>query len=539
MSQKTRLTSLALFFLYVYLVGHFNVASSFTIGRSPSLIVVYPNKSSPSWRNAASSGTDTTCLQAKKQSRSTLLNPINDDKRNRVGTAEDSQEFEEVYGAKFFGGSAVKEELFDEALEEQADKLIALYSNSKRTKAGEDSLAQTYSRFADEDAFDPTCRNFAQVLQAAMNQALYLPLEQKQETDALFNQIYSPTLEWNTPFSRAKDSKNPLDELTNSLNFFKRVDVAIISVKKTKKKNGSDGNDGRKFSDKQVESMQIRWEISVIWPNLWESRVLVSGTSDVIVDMERMMILSQKDCMDCGGKDGQDVIRTIAPQIQPRFWDLYHIGMTPSAEMMPRMDPGSAKRGALSNYKLFEIPPRLVLQPTIVDEGGRDAREAEAIPNHAFTCVIKTTGSKAQRYTTTSPVEVSIRRLDDQSSSIISWNIPVTPEFVSYYDELPLGDVMEGATNNYCYQPKRLVATMPFGGYAQDKDVSDVRKKLYEQITRDGLKPKLVDGMPQFFFLNNDTKACFTADGGLGMAVYEWRPKFAKSNEVGIELEFE
>jgi len=60
---------------------------------------------------------------------------------------------------------------------------------------------------------------------------------------------------------------------------------------------------------------------------------------------------------------------------------------------------------------------------------------------------------------------------------------------------------------------------------------------LYEQVTKDGLRPKLVEGRPQFFFLNNDAKACFTADGGLGMAVYEWRPAFVKSNEVGIELE--
>ena len=61
---------------------------------------------------------------------------------------------------------------------------------------------------------------------------------------------------------------------------------------------------------------------------------------------------------------------------------------------------------------------------------------------------------------------------------------------------------------------------------------------MYEQIVKDGLKPKLDEGnRPQFFFLNNDAKACFTADGGLGMAVYGWRPEFADANEVGIELE--
>ena len=46
------------------------------------------------------------------------------------------------------------------------------------------------------------------------------------------------------------------------------------------------------------------------------------------------------------------------------------------------------------------------------------------------------------------------------------------------------------------YESRRLVATLTFGGSAQDKEVSaDVRKQLYEQVTKDGLyKPKLVDG---------------------------------------------
>ena len=54
----------------------------------------------------------------------------------------------------------------------------------------------------------------------------------------------------------------------------------------------------------------------------------------------------------------------------------------------------------------------------------------------------------------------------------------------------------------------------------------------------DGLNPKLDEnGRPMFFFWQNDAKACFVSDGGLGMSVYEWRPKFANGNAVGIELE--
>jgi Ni,Fe-hydrogenase I small subunit len=78
---------------------------------------------------------------------------------------------------------------------------------------------------------------------------------------------------------------------------------------------------------------------------------------------------------------------------------------------------------------------------------------------------------------------------------------------------------------------------VPYGGFPQDPEVPGIRKKLYEQVMKDGLKPKLDENnRPQFFFRQNNVKACYT-EGGLGMSVYEWRPKFVESNEVGIELE--
>jgi hypothetical protein len=82
----------------------------------------------------------------------------------------------------------------------------------------------------------------------------------------------------------------------------------------------------------------------------------------------------------------------------------------------------------------------------------------------------------------------------------------------------------------------RQVATVSYGGNAQDEEISNIRKQLYDQVLKDGLKPKFdEDGRPQFFFWQNDVKTCYTEDG-LGMTIYEWRPKFSSSNEVGIEL---
>lgn len=436
----------------------------------------------------------------KKQTRSSLLQP-NDSEQKKI-----SEPTEEVYGAKFFGGSAVKTELLDEEIETRADKLETLYPKIEEERG-------IYARFMDSNAFpDDYARNVAHRMQSAVNYALF-------EGESPGSPLYSNTFTWKTPFQKSGDT--PTEALTNSLNFYKRVDVAIIAAKSTGE-----------------NKVQVRWEISLVWPNLFESRVLLTGTSDLELD-GNLMITFQMDKVDTGGMDGQNIIKAIKPQLDARFWDLYHIGMSPSAELLPRCETPMGI-GVFSNYKLFEIPPRLVLQPTLVDTLGREARAAQIIPNHAFSSIIKTTGPKSQRYVPTSPVEVNIRRGED-SKTVISWNIALPPEFISYKDELIIGDVEdemeEGAECSYSFQPRRRVATLPFGGMPQDLEVAEVRKKLFDQVVKDGLRPKLYNGKPMFFFLQNDAKACFTADGGLGMAVYDWRPRFAESNEVGIELE--
>merc|ERR1712071_681149 len=183
-------------------------------------------------------------------------------------------------------------------------------------------------------------------------------------------------------------------------------------------------------------------------------------------------------------------------------------------------------------------------------------RLAEGIPNHAFTTAIRTTGPKTQRYVPTSPVQVNINRKkkNDETDSYqeIEWTIYLPPEFLSTCSEsgLPMVDQENDAddedenhdeviTSKYAWEPRRLVATLPFGGSPQDLEVTKIRQQLYEKVVvKDGYKPKLDEnGRPIFFFWQNDCKACFTSDGGLGMAVYDWRPKSAKGNEVGIELE--
>ena len=166
--------------------------------------------------------------------------------------------------------------------------------------------------------------------------------------------------------------------------------------------------------------------------------------------------------------------------------------------------------------------PRLVYKPTRIDTtNNREDAFAQVIPNHAFCTLIKTMGPKRQRYIPASPVEVQLSR-SLEGDTKISWRVPISVELQTN-SVLPLpGDDPETLpkakpTAEYVYEEKRQIATIPYGGAPQDEEVTAIRKQLYEQVIKDNLKPKLDEtGRPQFFFLQNNAKACYT-DGGLGM----------------------
>mmetsp|Transcript_26881 Transcript_26881/g.77494 ORF Transcript_26881/g.77494 Transcript_26881/m.77494 type:complete len:548 (+) Transcript_26881:171-1814(+) len=483
-------------------------------------MVVTRMSSSSDDESSSSSSTATKSEAAegsKKQTHSSAVPTIERDPDDEITS-------EKVFGAEFFGGTKVKEELFDPVAEDRAAEL----ARQERDALQLDGGRTVYRRFEDTTCFvDGEAADVARRLQAAINGALY-------DEDEVVP-MYATNFDWTTPFPRAKGSQTPLDELTNALSFYKRLDLAIVGGRSLP---GSDGDSAR-------NEMEFRWEVSVEWPNVWESRVLLTGTSRIVLDASSGKIVSQTDKLD----GGDTVVAAIGSQLNPRFWDLYHIGMTPSAELSPRLQPrGDVKKGLFSgSYELCEVPPRLVIQPTLLDLGGRDERIAQVIPNHAFSTIIKTTGPNKQRYVPVSPIEVAISRDAEAGANRVTWSIPIAPEFLAAAGsdgELPLPAPDQDtsadaqAESGYKLQPRRLVATVPYGGNPQDEDVSNVRKELYDAIIKDGLNPKLDEsGRPMFFFWQSDAKACYVSDGGLGMNVYEWRPKFANSNAVGIELE--
>uniref|UniRef100_A0A7S2S5Z0 Uncharacterized protein n=1 Tax=Eucampia antarctica TaxID=49252 RepID=A0A7S2S5Z0_9STRA len=440
---------------------------------------------------------------------------------------------EEVFGTKFFGGSAQKEELFDAKEEEKAGSSIMTGST-------------TFDRFQDTAAFpDVEGRILAQKWQTAINHAIYQDgtTTEQQASQTIYNN--NNRLEWQSCFSTTS-TNNPLLELASSTEFYSCFDLAILSAQTLPSTNNNDSED--------MKQMKVQWEITLVFPNVWEPRVLLSGFSTITVDVSSYTILKQTDVLN---NDRNDVVTEISSQYIPRFWDLYHVGMTPNAELLPKFDNKS--KPLLSSYQLFDLPSRWAWKPTILDasDGGRDYRLAEGIPNHAFLTAIRTNGRKKQRYIPTSPVQVNINRKKNNDSSSyneIEWTIYLPPQFLSTRSEtgLPIVDQDaiteeveeadvddEEVSSIYSWEPPRLVATLPFGGSPQDLGVTNLRQQLYEKVVvKDGYKPKLDEnGRPIFFFWQNDCKACFTSNGGLGMAVYDWRPNFAKSNEVGLELE--
>jgi len=454
-----------------------------------------------------------------------LLSSVEDKRQDRNTLIEDGNEGDipaGIGGAEFFGGNKQKEELYDPIAEREAGKDIKLKSTS-------------FNRFfvSTDTAFDNVkVASMAQSLQRQINQVLYLEdrklkriVEQYKEDPGrknLENLKFGPSLSWETPMTIT--STNPLEELKAAKCFYEEIDLAIVG--------------GKEISDGIVDFF---WELSLVWPTFWSPRVVLSGTSTCTFVTDTTTITKQVDRI-FGVDNNVSLLSLLGNQIAPRFWDCYHIGMTPSAEQMPRKIV-SRNRG----MTVYEVPPQLVAAPTIIETGTRENRHAQMVPNHSFTCIIRTMGAKKNNYVPTTPIEVQIGQNNEENNKddrlLLSWSIPLSTQFQAVNEMLRLPveenvEDIEGSfpTCDYDWLPSRKVATIKYGGNVQDIEISNVRKKLYEQVMKEGLKPKLDQkGKPKFFFWQNDVKACFIEEG-LGMCVYEWRPKFADSNEVGIEL---
>ena len=467
----------------------------------------------------SANGRNAQCQSRISTSDVCLFSSVEDKKKEASTLLEDPDDEETpagIAGAEFFGGNKQKEELYDAEEELLAGQDIKLQ-------------AASYNRFSvsADSAFDSVeVASIAQSLQRQINQVLYKEDEKlskiinRNDEDNLVDVNFGRSLSWETPIT--KSSADPMKELHAAKDFYNEVDLAIVG--------------GKQISEGVVE---LFWELSLVWPTFWSPRVILAGASTCTVASDA--ITKQVDRV-FGAENNVALISLLGDQIKPRFWDWYHIGMTPSAEQVPREVVD--KKGGFTVYK---IPPQLVAAPTIIETGTRENRHAEMVPNHAFSCVIRTMGPQKESYIPTTPVEVQIGKNtkagDDDNRLRLSWSVPLSTQFQAVNKDLLLPaeenpEDVEGSfpTSNYSWRPLRQVATTKYGGSVQDPEISEIRKKLYEKVIKEGFKPKVDEnGKPRFFFWQNDVKACYIEDG-LGMCVYDWRPKFADSNEIGIEL---
>jgi len=402
-----------------------------------------------------------------------------------------------IGGAQFFGGNKQKEEFYDAAAE---------------LKSGDGlEYAGIVNRFEDRAVFDSEeTAALASSIQSQIQATLY---DTEDQPDMTYS--YASSLQWTSPISK---TATPMAELEAALEFYDQVDIAITN--------------GKKVDDSTHEMF---WEISVSWPTFWLPRVLLMGSSTVRLD--GTSIVAQNDKL--SNSENVDLLNQIGSQITPRFWDWYHVGMSPCAERLPLWNK---KKSPFSPVTITEVPARWTTRPSMLETGDRMDRNAQFVPNHAFSCIIKTMGPKRQKYVTTSPVEVQVISIPGQPIEF-KWNIPLSVQFQAQAQWPLPGEDPEAIPGcepkcEYEYMPARKVALMDHTGDPQDDDISDVRKQLYDKVmAMGGVKPKLDEsGRPIFFYWRNDTKACYTQEG-LGMVVYEYRPDFTKPNQVGLELE--
>lgn len=183
---------------------------------------------------------------------------------------------------------------------------------------------------------------------------------------------------------------------------------------------------------------------------------------------------------------------------------------------------------------------------------GRDGRLATVVPDVMFSNIIRTVGAGMEEYVPAGPIQVNIAK--DEEGGVIEWSVPVPSSFLPAEggrEVLPCGDGSFLDDDDFSYdsdmyeikdrpslvlQEKRLFATIKFGGSAQDSGIGAARKKLYDAVIKDGYEVETdSSGRPVFFFLQNNAKSCWTSKG-MGMVLYEWRPDFMQTNEVGVEL---
>lgn len=383
-----------------------------------------------------------------------------------------------VEGAEFFGGNTRKAEFYDPVAESNLETIPTI----------------AFERFADD--------------------AIGRQIQQAVNTND--ESIYAPRVKWDTEaIWKENGCLNPIAAMKASQDFFSDMRLAIVSIEKENNINGSN-------------TYSVRWELAVVWPAFWGPPAVLTGFSQCTLN-EQGKITRQVDTLDDTNKD---LILSTVRQLLPRFWDVYHIGMTPVSEYRLAEAPAAP----FKSYSIQNTPPRWVRCVTIRDTSDRSDNAAAHLPNEAFTSYLKTIGPLKEDYRTVTGIAVELAAVQGGGVDI-TWKIPLS---VGYASNLAWDVVADASVNDsYELQPARTYAVVDYNGSGpQDVTVSAVRQNLFEAVVANGLKPANGEGgRPLFGFLEKTVKACYKDHGGLSMAVYEWRPRWTNPYQIYLELE--
>ena len=294
---------------------------------------------------------------------------------------------------------------------------------------------------------------------------------------------------------------------------------------------------------------RYEWVASGGWPVQWAPRVVLHGASVVSWDNEGRAV----DVVDEWRASPQ---KLVTDQIAPKFWDVYDLFATPTAER-PGEETLDTVKLAGATARVVRTPPRLAMVASVVDvSNSRKQRVASALPDFCFRV---DTRNPTRGSTTTAPLAISVEALpkSDGETTVrrkVTWRCPLPsrlgldpadPRLPPLDGELLDPSLSTGVAVDpslaYVLEPERYLLAAPFRGDVQDPAVDALRRELVAAAAASGLVPKPGPngGAPPALLRKWQAKLGYTGDGACVYAVYANTPAFlpVDRDDVAIEIE--
>lgn len=291
-----------------------------------------------------------------------------------------------------------------------------------------------------------------------------------------------------------------------------------------------------------------KWLRSGTWPLPHRPRVRATGSWVVEADPTNPSLIRRIE-----EKWDSPLLGVVIPQTIPRFWDVWHLYMTPPAEK-PLYRVLRKYSGGL---ELREYFPRLVLEAQAIDSRPNQQFTdfVGTIPPSVFTDELQLAGKSEYRetYVTTSPLEIAVESYDwtpppeakkDTTEPIPSkrvlWTMPMPSHLGLSTSKLPVPisepNHEEGEKGRHVVQGKRLVAVRTFKGTPQNEQYKNARKDLLALVKKEGLETvRTSKGRSRVWVYRNDMKLGFNLQGHLSIAHWEQK-MYTDNNEIAVEV---